>query len=349
MSRLVLLGAALLALAAASGSEAASGGDDGAGRRNEAARTVARPGNLELGRRIYNFRCYYCHGYSGNARTLAATMLNPKPVDFTATSLDALSRERMMKSIQSGRPGTAMMSFANVLKPDEIAAVADFVRYEFMSKKAENTRYHTPRNGWYNHERYKAAYPFALGQIALDTPWDQLTPAQAAGKRLYLASCVSCHDRGHVASSGIRWESRAVSYPRNEFSPGDYPPTPPGERQGLDAMASATPYHLHDLPPKLEGLTDSERRGEQLFQHNCAFCHAADGTGKNWIGSFMEPHPRNLVESEAMKTMTRTRLRNVIREGLPGTSMSAWKSVLSEQDVQDIVAYVARAFHPLPP
>jgi cytochrome c oxidase cbb3-type subunit 3 len=42
-------------------------------------------------------------------------------------------------------------------------------------------------------------------------------------------------------------------------------------------------------------------------------------------------------------------LRTVIREGLPGTSMPAWKSVLSEQQVEDIIAYVARAFHPLSP
>jgi cytochrome c oxidase cbb3-type subunit 3 len=100
-------------------------------------------GDLELGRRIYNFRCYYCHGYSGNARTLAATLLTPKPIDFTRISPNYLSRERMLQSIQSGRPGTAMMSFASVLQPNEIAAVTDFVRQEFMVAKAENTRYHT--------------------------------------------------------------------------------------------------------------------------------------------------------------------------------------------------------------
>ncbi len=41
----------------------------------------------ERGRAIYNFRCYFCHGYSGDAKTLAATYLNPKPRDFTAAPL----------------------------------------------------------------------------------------------------------------------------------------------------------------------------------------------------------------------------------------------------------------------
>ena len=63
----------------------------------------------------------------------------------------------------------------------------------------------------------------------------------------------------------------------------------------------------------------------------------------------MEPHPRDLTSPKAMSGMTRTRLGTVIREGLPGTSMPAWKSVMSEQHVEDVIAYVGRAFHPLSP
>jgi cytochrome c oxidase cbb3-type subunit 3 len=350
MKMIFLLAAAVVALCGCSKSEPQAGGGKDAPLPVTAlaAGTVVVPGDIELGRRIYNFRCYYCHGYSGNARTLAATLLTPKPVDFTGISPEALSRERMLQSIQSGRPGTAMMSFASVLQPSEIAAVADFVRQEFMVAKAENTRYHTEANGWFNHQRYEAAFPFALGEIALDTPWEQLNPQLVEGKRLYMASCVSCHDRGRVNNKDVLWESRPVSYPRNQFSPGDYPLKQSADSNAkVDAMTSATPYHLHDQPPKLEGLTETEQRGETLFQQNCAFCHAADGTAKNWIGSFMEPHPRDLTKSPVMDSMTRTRLRIVIREGLPGTSMSAWKSVLSEQQIEDVIAYVGRAFHPL--
>jgi cytochrome c oxidase cbb3-type subunit III len=357
MKSLVLLAAAMVALGGCSKSEPSSSGKSALPQSQMGvAGSAATTEELELGRRIYNFRCYYCHGYSGNAHTLAATFLNPKPADFTSIPPNFLSRESMIQSIQSGRPGTAMMSFAGVLKPDEIAAVTDFVRQEFMVKKAENTRYHTEANGWFNHQRYAAAFPFALGEIPLDTPWEKLTAQQAEGKRLFMTSCVSCHDRAKENNGELLWESRPVSYPRNQFSPGDDEPyeaksggTGAKNDTPVDAMTSATPYHLHDIPPKLEGLTESEQRGEKLFQQNCAFCHAADGTARNWIGSFMEPHPRNLTKSAAMDSMTRTRLRTVIRDGLPGTSMPAWKSVLSEQQIGDIIAYVARAFHPLPP
>jgi cytochrome c oxidase cbb3-type subunit III len=349
MSRFALLAATIVALAACSKSNPHAG-DESAPTQSQSVPEsgIVATADLELGRRIYNFRCYYCHGYSGNARTLAATMLTPKPVDFTNTSTNILSRERMLQSIQSGRPGTAMMSFASVLQPNEIVAVADFIRHEFMVDKAENTRYHIEANGWFNHERYAAAFPFATGKLALDTPWEQLTPQQADGKRLFMTSCVSCHDHARVNDEGMHWESRAVSYPRNQFSPGDNStPSQQHRDQPVDAMTSATPYHLHDQPPKLDGLTESEHRGETLFQQNCAFCHAADGTARNWIGSFMEPHPRDLTKSPVMDSMTRTRLRTVIRDGLAGTSMPAWKSVLSEQQIEDIIAYVGRAFHPL--
>lgn len=303
----------------------------------------------ELGRRIYNFRCYYCHGYSGDAHTLAATFLDPVPLNFTETPPDKLDRERMLKSIRIGRLGTAMQGFETILQPDEIAAVADFVRQEFMVAKAENTRYHTAENGWPNHERYAAAYPFATGKLALDTPWEKLDPEQADGKRLFLASCVSCHDRARTSRKGVLWESRPLSYPRNNFAPGDYPPAfDPDAPPALDAMTSASPYRLHDRPPRLSGLTATERRGETLYQQNCAFCHAADGTARNWIGSFMVPHPRDLTSS-ALDGMTRARLRMVIRVGLPDTSMPAWKSVLSKDEIEAIIAYINRAFHPLSP
>ena len=326
-----------------------------AGIQSAVSGVGATSAQFELGRRIYNFRCYYCHGYSGNARTLSATLLTPKPVDFTSVSPDVLGKKRMLHSIRYGRPGTAMVSFSSVLKPGEIDAVTDFIRQEFMIGKRVNTRYHTEANGWFNHERYAAAFPFTSGEIPLDTPWEQLTPQQAEGKRLFMSSCVSCHDRARANNPDVIWETRPVSYPRNQYSPGDLPtPEETGStnarsKSSLDAMTSASPYLLHDRPLTLSGLTETEKRGEKLFQQNCAFCHAADGTARNWIGSFMEPHPRDLTSSKAMSGMTRSRLSKVIHEGLPGTSMPAWKSVFSEQQVDDVIAYVGRAFHPLAP
>lgn len=292
----------------------------------------------EDGRRIYNFRCYYCHGYSGDTKTLAATYLNPVPRDFTAPSARSLDRKRLIASIRDGRPGTAMAAFNDVLKADEIELVADFVKREFIEQRAPNTRYHIKENGWPKHERYAAAFPFVRGEIPLDTPVEKLSPAQKSGRKLYFSSCVSCHDRATVMNEGPVWEGRPLSYPRNQYSH----QTP----LKVDAITSASPYALHDRPPKLSGLSPLEARGEKIYQANCAFCHAASGTGRNWIGSFLEPRPRDLTGT-AMTNMTRTRLRQVIRDGLPETSMPAWKSVLSDSEIRALIAYISHAFHPI--
>jgi cytochrome c oxidase cbb3-type subunit III len=106
----------------------------------------------------------------------------------------------------------------------------------------------------------------------------------------------------------------------------------------------ADAYLVHDKRPALRGATVLEARGENLFQKNCAFCHAADGTSKGWIGSFLEPHPRDLTSAQEMRGMTRERMARSIAEGLPGTSMPAWKHVLASGDIDALVAYISRAF-----
>lgn len=292
----------------------------------------------EQGRGLYNYRCYFCHGYSGDARTLAATYLAPPPTDFTRADPSRLTPQAIVAVLESGRPGTAMKSFRGILDKEEMLRLAEFVSAEFMERKAPNTRYHIPENGWKDHARYQIAFPFAKGEIPLSRPWESLSSEQAEGKRLYLATCISCHDRGANAVDAVDWDARPLSYPRNNYSP-----TPPP----LDAIASASPYAKHDVPKKIRGLTALEKRGERLFLANCAFCHGADGTGKNWIGSFLEPHPRNLTDTAIMSGMSRTRLIAAIREGIPGTSMPAWKSILSDKDIRAIAGYVNRAFHAL--
>ncbi|MEH6472270.1 MAG: cytochrome c, partial [Halopseudomonas sp.] len=107
---------------------------------------------------------------------------------------------------------------------------------------------------------------------------------------------------------------------------------------------SASVYAEHDRKPELRQLTGVEKQGEGLFQDNCAFCHAADGTGKNWIGSFLDSHPRDLTDSRYMGLVDRPRLKAIIREGVVGASMPAWKSVLDEAQIDALVSYISRAF-----
>ena len=289
----------------------------------------------EGGEATYNFYCYQCHGYAGDARTLASTWLDPQPRDFTGTDPAVLTRVRMIDSVSKGRSGTAMTSFASVLGADEIAAVVDYIRARFMSGERPALRYHTAENGWEDHDRYRSAFGFASGELALDTPWEALTPEQQHGRLLYMQACISCHDRATVRDEGAIWELRALSYPRKHYT----------HTAPIDATSGASPYALHDRPPAATELTVAERRGERLYQENCAFCHAADGTARNWIGSFLEPRPRNLTGTQ-ITSMEDARLKTAIMEGIDGTSMPAWKHVLDLRQIDDIAAYIRKVLQP---
>jgi len=297
------------------------------------------PSAHEQGRKIYNFRCYYCHGYSGDARTLSSRFLIPPPRDFTRLQAGTPGRESMIASVRDGHPDTAMAGFENILNAQEIALVVDFVRNEFILYKNENTRYHTAENGWPDHERYRTAFAFATGEIALDERPETLSAEQINGRQLFLDTCITCHDRANVHDEGPAWEASAVSFPRNNTS-FNYPQ--------VDDISEASVYARHEVAPVLTSLNEMEKKGEQLFQDNCAFCHGADGTGKNWIGSFLEPRPRDLTDPKIMKGMTLQRLRRAIEDGLIDTTMPAWKDVLEKKEIDALIAYIHTAFHPLP-
>ena len=320
------------------------------GGLNSVTLAADTPPELSAGQKIYNYRCYFCHGYAGDAKTVAASFLTPPPVDFTRADAKIFTPQHIVATLQKGKPGTAMKSFQGILTEQEMMQVANFVVTVFVqrSKNLTNTYYHTPANGWPNHQQYADAFPFATGKIFLSQPIETLTAAQVRGRELFLSSCVICHSKadGPLSDNPVIWEARPLSFPRNHFDHSVQPA--PSTPLKLDAMSSASPYLLHDIPPKIENLSAIGLHGQKLFQNNCAFCHAADGTGKNWIGSFLQPHPRNLRDANFMKGMTRDKLAATIREGIPETSMPAWKSVLSEAEITAIIEYVSIAFHPLP-
>ncbi len=94
------------------------------------------PGEIELGKKIYEERCKVCHGVKGNSDAFAASVLSPPPRNFTAEAAKKeLSEQRMIHSTSEGRPGTAMMPWKNILSGREIRAVVRYIRQEFMGLK----------------------------------------------------------------------------------------------------------------------------------------------------------------------------------------------------------------------
>jgi cytochrome c oxidase cbb3-type subunit 3 len=292
---------------------------------------TTRPGEPGHGKGLYDYYCYQCHAYAGTGDTLAARYLNPPPRDFTGSDPGVLTRSRMLQAVTDGRPGTAMKSFARVLDPLDRDAVVDYIRQEFMTGEPSAGRYHTTENGWPDHrEKYALAYPFAIGEIATDRPVSAMSDEERSGFELFRTSCVSCHDRGKVENEGPVWRARASSYPRRHYD----------HRLGpWDAETSATPYQRHDVAPDVSGEPAAVQAGQQVFLDNCAFCHGADGTGKNWIGSFLDPPAADLTGLR-IASWPPDRLRQAILAGVPGGTMPAWRGLLDERQLSNLLAYL---------
>ncbi|RMD64128.1 MAG: cytochrome c [Alphaproteobacteria bacterium] len=308
------------------------------------------------GRAVYGARCYFCHGYSGDARTVAAKYLAPPPRDFTRT--ENLSPSRIERAVREGRAGTAMKPFKDLLDDADIRAVAAFVHESFVRCARRNTRYHTAQNGWPDHERrYGAAFPFVTGALAVDASPALLTPDERAGRALFLATCSVCHEGSRVQElpmaldTGTARTARppgVVDQARNEDEgerlAGHDEDHDEEEAEEYEREYGTGEPSEHDIAPVLHDATPQEKRGGEIYARACALCHAADGSGRNWIGSFLRPHPPDLRTPEVAARLDEARLRTVIRQGLRETSMPAFSSVLTPAEIEAVAAYVRRAF-----
>ncbi len=81
----------------------------------------------EDGEKIYQQKCQICHGIEGKGDGPVASALKPPPADFTSSQLmDSLTNEDLLETISKGRG--SMPGFAGVLKPEETAAVIEYIR-----------------------------------------------------------------------------------------------------------------------------------------------------------------------------------------------------------------------------
>jgi cytochrome c oxidase cbb3-type subunit 3/ubiquinol-cytochrome c reductase cytochrome c subunit len=80
-------------------------------------------------------------------------------------------------------------------------------------------------------------------------------------------------------------------------------------------------------------------RGAMLYEENCAVCHGEDGGGLDESSRAPNGAP-SLNNPVFLDTASDGFIRYSIAEGRPGTSMEAYAGVLTDQEIDDLVAFI---------
>jgi len=89
-------------------------------------------------------------------------------------------------------------------------------------------------------------------------------------------------------------------------------------------------------------------KGKIIYQKRCIWCHGVDGDGLGPAAERLNPPPRSFedgqykIKTSGFESMVPNDddLFRMVRDGMPGSAMPSWKSLLSEQDMWDVVQYI---------
>lgn len=113
-----------------------------------------------------------------------------------------------------------------------------------------------------------------------------------------------------------------------------------GGEQHSAPNANAT---LAPVPAEYAGLTNplgpaSGEPGVEVFRTNCEMCHGPQGHGDGPAGQSLEPRPGNLAALQSRAGDDYLFWR--IHDGKPGTSMVAWKGILSDEQIWQAISFI---------
>ncbi len=151
--------------------------------------SVARQEIVVHGKRAYEIRCSGCHGISGDGKGPAASMLEPKPRDFTsgvfkfrASPIGTLpSDSDLMTTLSKGIAGTSMPSFVDVPEQERHAIV------QYIKTFSKN---------WENPENFAAPVTGAPFPESDFKDYSKFVARAQKGRALFIESCVLCHGIG---------------------------------------------------------------------------------------------------------------------------------------------------------
>ena len=112
---------------------------------------------------------------------------------------------------------------------------------------------------------------------------------------------------------------------------------------GGNSTATTENATLAPVPTEYAGLknplgVDAASQGGEAFRTNCEMCHGPQGHGDGPAGQSLDPRPRNLADLQT--TAGDDFLFWRIREGRSGTAMVAWKGILTDEQIWQVISFI---------
>lgn len=327
----------------------------------------------------YSNYCSVCHGDNGNGESHAAQGLQPPPRDFTSRDMaQVLTREYIIGVITNGKPGTAMSPWNSQLSGDRIAALADYIRSEFMHAESRAIGTAKPASAVAGgKDIYDSTCSVCHGDDGAGAVWGRTSlypppvnftgadPVNQLTRERMLASVT--HGRPGTAMTAFSSQltqpeiAAVVDYIRTTFMQDNTQDTPATPAPAATTASTVGMAVLHGMPserfaPGSEagnaghdsalpgGLTGDHARGMALYLGNCTACHGHEGNGDGPRAYFIFPRPRNFLLADTQARLNRPVLFNAISKGVPGREMPAWSKVMTDQQIADITEYVFQSF-----
>lgn len=115
-----------------------------------------------------------------------------------------------------------------------------------------------------------------------------------------------------------------------------------GGGSSADKPEDKVPDQYVNKTNSFNGKADAAEAGKVVYQANCLSCHGDKGLGDGPAGATLDPKPADLTEPA--KNDTDGQILWHISEGAaagePGSAMPAWKGVLTEDQIWQVVTYL---------
>jgi mono/diheme cytochrome c family protein len=171
------------------------------------------------------------------------------------------------------------------------------------------------------------------------------------GERLFRENCASCHGTsGHGDGDGATGlfprpaNLTTVAYSGGHLShilwngvPGSAMPRWSRLNEADLQAVAAYVRTLEAVGHRRAGSNTSLiGQGRDLYRQNCTGCHGMEGSGDGPAAAALAPIPTNFHEVRP----ARARSLQVLKDGVPGTSMPPWEAQMSDAQREAVVAYI---------